>query len=137
MPCPLGLAQAKVGAKKWLTRADLASMMEDARLILAGDLAEPITTKGVAHRIGMSEHHFIRTFTAQFGRSPREYRAQARMNEARRLVEKTDLAMNEVALMVGFGSPSSFARQFRLCFGCSPSEARCRSRVDNSVERPA
>jgi len=137
MPCSLGLSQAKVGAKKWLTRADLAGLVEDARVSLAGDLADPVTTKQVAQKIGLSEHHFIRTFAAQFGSSPREYRALARMAEAKRLVEETELPLNEVALQVGFGSPSSFARQFRLTFNSSPSEARASSRVQNSMERPA
>lgn len=137
MPCPLGLSQAKVGAKKWLTRADLAGLVEEARQILGTNLCEPMTTKQVAARIGLSEHHFIRTFTAQFGQSPREFRASVRMQEAGRLVEETDLPLNEVALSVGFGSPSSFARQFRLSFDCSPTEARTASRVQNSMERPA
>jgi len=137
MPCSLGLSQAKVGAKKWLTRADLAGLVEEARQILAANLSEPMTTKQVAARIGLSEHHFIRTFTAQFGQSPREFRAAARMQEAKRLAVETDLPLIEVAMLVGFGSPSSFARQFRLSFDCSPTEARAASRVQNSMERPA
>lgn len=137
MPCSLGLSQAKVGAKKWLTRADLAGLVEEARQILAANLSEPMTTKQVAARIGLSEHYFIRTFTAQFGQSPREFRAGARMQEAYRLVAETDLPLIGVAMQVGFGSPSSFARQFRLSFDCSPTEARAASRVQNSMERPA
>ncbi len=138
MPCPIGLAQAKVDARRWLTRADLASLMEDARQILSSGLDQPMTTQQAAQRFGLSEHHFIRTFTQQFGNPPRHYRAQMRMAEAKRLIEETDLPFNEAARQVGFASASSFSRQFKLCFGKSPSQARAEaSGVDDPMKRSA
>lgn len=98
--------------------------METARQALSSDLDQPLTTRQVAQSVGLSEHHFIRTFTQQFGKPPRDYRAQARMAEAMRLIRETDLPFNELALKVGFASASSFSRQIRLCFGRSPSQAR-------------
>lgn len=132
MPCPLGLAQAKVGAKKWLTRAEIATLLETARVRLESNLDVPMTTKQLAKDIGLSEHHFIRSFTRQFGRPPRDHRAIARMQVAQALIEQTSLPLNQIAAEVGFASASTFSRQFRLLFGHSPSQARAAAQSANS-----
>lgn len=124
MPCALGLSQAKVGAKKWLTRAEIATLLDLARVKLESNLDVPMTTKQLAKDIGLSEHHFIRSFTRQFGRPPRDHRAIARMQVAQALIEQTSMALNQIAAEVGFASASSFSRQFRLFYGHSPSHAR-------------
>lgn len=138
MPCPIGLALAKVDARRWLTRAELASLMEEARQVLSSDLSRPLTTREVAQKVGLSEHHFIRSFAHQYGKPPRDYRAFARMREAKRLIEETQQSVSDVAVQVGFGSASSFSRQFRLCFGRSPSQARAEaSGVDDMMKGSA
>ncbi len=124
MPCALGLSQAKVGAKKWQARAETASLLETARIRLESRLDQPLTTRQLARDIGLSEHHFIRCFTRQYGRPPRDHRAVVRMQVAQALVEQTSLPLNQVAAEVGLISASTFSRQFRLFFGQTPSQAR-------------
>ena len=58
------------------------------------------------------------------GRSFSENILSIRMNEAARLLEKTRLPVETVALNVGYGEPSGFRLAFKKYFGKSPGKYR-------------
>lgn len=71
-----------------------------------------------------SERHMKRLIVRCTGRSFSENILSIRMNEAARLLEKTRLPVETVALNVGYGEPSGFRLAFKKYFGKSPGKYR-------------
>jgi AraC family transcriptional regulator len=78
----------------------------------------------LAAMVDMKVRPFTSAFKAAFGVSPWQYVLRARLSEAARLLRKTDLAVTEIALIVGFASHSHFTTAFTRRFGVSPSAYR-------------
>ena len=72
---------------------------------------------------------FIRHFKRAFRLAPSEYVQQVRLEEARTMLEATDLPVGTIAARTGFASRSHFSRMFRAAFGNDPSSHRERVRT--------
>lgn len=90
----------------------------------AADLSVP----ALAGRVGMSERHFSRVFTAQTGLSPGRYVERSRAEAARRLLELTAHPLDRVARESGLGTPETLYRVFRRHWRISPGDHRRRFR---------
>lgn len=75
---------------------------------------------------GMEVRLFTSAFKHAFGLTPWQYVLRARLEEAARLLERTSDPVTEIALQVGFTTPSHFATAFAHRFGVSPSRYRAR-----------
>lgn len=93
---------------------------------MARNPAEEFSLERLAAQAQLSKFHFSRLFKAATGRSPSRYHLDLRMNAARRLLRETDRSIIEIALEVGYPSPSRFAQLFRREAGLTPSEYRRR-----------
>ncbi|WP_256352995.1 MULTISPECIES: helix-turn-helix domain-containing protein [unclassified Pseudomonas] len=78
----------------------------------------------LAMAAGMSDFHFSRLFRRATGWSPSQYFIQMRMRKARQLLLESTLSIVDIALEVGYGSPSHFAQVFRRHTGATPREYR-------------
>jgi AraC-like DNA-binding protein len=121
-----------------LTLADLPALMgvaqpktaEDAVThVLAmqsalGDLSED----AVARRLSIGPRTLQRNLKDE-GTSFREIRTRFVTDRARALLLESDLAIDEIALAVGYREPNSFRRAFRNWTGLSPSAYRAISRA--------
>jgi AraC family transcriptional regulator len=87
-------------------------------------LSEEFSLERLASQAGLSRFHFQRLFKAATGVAPSRYHIDLRINEARRLLRETRMSVVDVALEVGYASPSHFARLFRRETGLSPSDYR-------------
>ena len=83
-------------------------------------LGEPITLRDLARHAHMSERTFTRRFRAEVGTSPLQWLAQSRVDEARRLLESTDLTIERIAAACGFGDPAVLRKHFHARLGLSP-----------------
>src|SRR5689334_6687559 len=85
--------------------------------------ADPmLSVRTVARRVGLSTQHVCRVLKVRHQKKFATYLRDLRINEARRLLEDSNLTAKEVAFRVGFRSASQFARTFRDAVGTSPSE---------------
>lgn len=75
-------------------------------------------------RSGMSRRSLERLFRDRLGVSPGEWLAEQRVQEARRLLEQTDLGVEQVATAAGFGSAPALRRWFSQTLGVSPTAYR-------------
>lgn len=91
---------------------------------MAESLGERLRLASMAAPAAMSAFHFQRTFTRAFGETPLEFLTRRRMEEARRLLVRTDLPVTEVCLAVGYESLGTFSVRFRERTGYAPSEYR-------------
>jgi transcriptional regulator GlxA family with amidase domain len=77
----------------------------------------------VAHA-GVPERTLKRRFKAATGTSLIEYLQNLRIEEAKRLLESTDEAADEIGAMVGYGDASFFRRLFKRLVGITPGAYR-------------
>ena len=91
-------------------------------------LGESISLEAMAEMAGLSLNHFARAFRQSTGLAPHAYLVQRRIEQAERLLSRTDLPLSQIALAVGFADHSHFARHFRRLTGATPSVARWQQR---------
>jgi transcriptional regulator GlxA family with amidase domain len=82
----------------------------------------------LAQRAGMTERSFARVFRSQTGITPADFVEATRVDAARRLLEETDLPLQRVASVSGFGSTEALRRSFLRQLGMRPSDYRARFR---------
>lgn len=87
-------------------------------------LGEPMSLAGMARHARMSIRTFTRRFRAETGTSPGNWLIRQRVEYARRLLETTDLSVESLAPMVGFGSTESMRKHFRRVLGVGPQSYR-------------
>ncbi|NJM36255.1 MAG: helix-turn-helix transcriptional regulator [Rhodomicrobium sp.] len=78
----------------------------------------------VARCVGLSTGFFHRAFNDTTGLTPLAYIQRQRIERAMQLLNNRDLSITNIAIGVGFLSPSHFARLFRKQTGLTPSEYR-------------
>jgi transcriptional regulator GlxA family with amidase domain len=87
-------------------------------------LHEPLGLPRLAARAGMSVRTFTRRFREETGVSPAQWLLRQRVEEARRLLETTDLPVDRVAERAGFGTATSMRQHLHAAVGVSPTAYR-------------
>ncbi|MET9293680.1 GlxA family transcriptional regulator [Streptomyces sp. NPDC003077] len=103
--------------------------IDELRLWIAEHLDEDLSAHALATRMCLSERHFARVFKQETGTSPAAYVEAARTEVARRLLETTDCALDQVATAAGFGSVETLHRAFRRQLATTPAAYRRRFRT--------
>ncbi len=87
-------------------------------------LDEPLSVAACARHAGWSARSFARRFVEETGTSPVRWLHAQRVLEARRLLEETDLGVEEVAARCGFGTATSLRDHFRRATATTPTDYR-------------
>ncbi len=87
---------------------------------LKAHLDEPVVIADLASRCGMSISGFHQHFKEITQLSPLQYQKKLRLMEAKRLIVINDSQIAQVAMQVGYESPSQFSREYKRLFGNSP-----------------
>jgi AraC family transcriptional regulator len=87
-------------------------------------LAEDISVESLAQLLELSSFHFSRMFKQVTGMSPLQFVKRERIVRAQKLICETSRSVIEIALEVGYTSPSHFAKVFRRVVGVTPTEFR-------------
>ena len=85
---------------------------------------EEISLQHLADVTHFSVRQITRRFKDATGMSIFDYILSQRMNHARALLVTTDMKVTDIALEVGFNTPSYFCGQFRRMMGCTPNQYR-------------
>ncbi|MGE7436959.1 GlxA family transcriptional regulator [Kitasatospora sp. NPDC001175] len=94
------------------------------RATVLGALEVPWTVGELAKLAAMSERSFARNFTAATGTPPLRWLLEQRVLAAQRLLEETDLPVDEIATRCGFGSAVSLRPAFVRRIGVAPRDYR-------------
>jgi AraC family transcriptional regulator len=78
----------------------------------------------IADVINISPVYFARLFKQAIGTSPHQYVIQQRVERAKEMLSKTDLAIADIASQVGFSSQSHLTQQFKRLTGITPKKIR-------------
>ena len=87
-------------------------------------LQDIIRLEPLAKVAGLGPAPFIRAFRASTGRTPYQFVTQARIARAKEFIEIGDRSLSEVAMAVGYTTPSQFSSAFRAQTGMTPSAYR-------------
>ncbi|MCI2422661.1 helix-turn-helix domain-containing protein [Saccharopolyspora sp. K220] len=82
------------------------------------------TVADLAERARMSPRTFARRFVAETGTTPNQWLATQRVLHARRLLEDTELGLDQIARECGFSTAALLRHHFRRIVGVTPRDYR-------------
>jgi transcriptional regulator GlxA family with amidase domain len=98
--------------------------LEGTRRWAAERLHEPLDVPALARHASVSPRTFARRFREETGTTPLQWLLNQRVQEARRLLEETDLPIDAVAWQAGFGTAASLRDHFRRITATTPTAYR-------------
>jgi transcriptional regulator GlxA family with amidase domain len=115
--------QAQVSVSLASQASEMASIRE-LQIWIAEHLARRLSVDELADRMAMSVRNFERVFTREVGTTPSQYVLRARVEAARRQLERTDHGLKQVASAAGFGGVDVMRRAFVRVLGTTPRRYR-------------
>ena len=109
---PPASTSGRRGLAPWQARSTIA--------LIDKDLAGRADITRLAANVRLSHSHFHRAFKQFFGRPPRQFIIQRRIQRALELMQSTDLRLSDIALACGFSDQAHFSRAFRKLMGHTP-----------------
>jgi transcriptional regulator GlxA family with amidase domain len=89
------------------------ALVRELQDILLASLGAVHSLDSLAQQAGVSARTLSRRFRAATGQSPMHYLRALRLQEARSLLQHSDLGIGEIGWRCGFRSPSQFAQAFQ------------------------
>lgn len=120
-PCLRCRPECAPGTPAWSGTS--TTVRRGLRLIANGALDDG-NIEQLADRLGVTSRHLRRLFTRHLGASPLAVAHTQRLHFAKRLIDQTNLTMNDIASAAGFGSTRRFNDTFRKTYGRAPRELR-------------
>ena len=71
-----------------------------------------------------SVSYICKTFSEAYGISPKQYILELRLNQAKKLLQTSNLSISEISAQCGFNDVFYFSRQYKIKNGISPSAER-------------
>ena len=103
-----------------------AELAENAALLIRQHDTETFSLDKLADSLHINKYHLLRTFKEVTGKTLLQYHMECRCEKAKELLGKSDLAVADIAVAMGFHSTSDFSRVFRKTEGITPSVYRKR-----------
>ncbi len=100
-----------------------------AQTWLQQNLQKPLLLSQLAADAGLSERQFDRRFRAVTGTTPTQYLQKLRCDNARDLLQNSNLSVADIAAAVGYNDGGYFTRIFRRLAGQTPVEYRKKVRA--------
>lgn len=102
--------------------AQLDSVINEAIRYIEVHYSKDITLEEVAQRMNFSPYYFSKMFKKQTGINFIDFLTSVRLENAKILIQESDLSIKEVANRVGYRDPNYFSRVFKKNMGVNPSE---------------
>jgi AraC-like DNA-binding protein len=98
-----------------------------AKELLLDKTHASVSIADIARECQLSRGYFIRAFSKSTGRTPHQWLLEQRTEQARQLVERTEMTLSEIAATCGFADQSHLNRVFLKLVGMSPGAWRRRA----------
>jgi transcriptional regulator GlxA family with amidase domain len=124
------------------TYQPLGYVLQQSPLLVEADMLvrcageTPMTVRGLAQRLGISERTLHRRMTELTGEPPQAFIVRRRIELARTLLETTRQSIKTIAHAIGYEDESSFRRAFRKLTAVSPQAYRARQRTNSAPSAP-
>jgi AraC family transcriptional regulator len=100
------------------------SQLQQAIDYIHTNLNRDLSLAELASVINISPTYFASLFKQAMGISPHQYVIQQRVKRAEVMLKRTDLAIADIALQVGFSSQSHLTQHFKRVTGMTPKQVR-------------
>lgn len=102
------------------------SAMQGRRVteFIEGNLASNLSVGVLSKVAGISQYHFARLFRKRFGLPPHAYVQQRRVERARQLLLRGDMALKEIVCAAGFYDQSHLTKSFKRFYSTTPGQVR-------------
>ncbi len=97
-----------------------AQAVAAAMAFMEENFGQELSLRTIADQALLSPHHFSEVFKRHCGMPPWDFLLQLRLQRAKDLLTSTRSSVTAIALEVGFGDSSYFARVFRAQTGMTP-----------------
>lgn len=94
-----------------------------AKTYLETSYMRPVSIQKIAETLHIDRRYLTILFREAYGKPPQAYLMQLRLEQARDFL-KQGYGVTEAAYMAGFSDLSNFSRQYKGCFGISPSRQK-------------
>ena len=107
------------------TNARMQKLREDVEEYLAANYSDSALSQiTVADHFGISTYSLSRLFSNVIGISFAQYISSLRLEEAKHLLEETELSIAEISREIGMSNPNYLSRVFKQNFGVTPVQYR-------------
>jgi AraC family transcriptional regulator of arabinose operon len=119
-----------IGLMIWISRRSLGENLNTAQKVsqsiayMKQHLDRPATSASFAAMANLSESHYRSLFKHQTGYAPMDYFIRLRIHKACQLLDTTDLAVKEIARLIGYQDALYFSRAFKTVVELSPAKYR-------------
>lgn len=110
----------EICALKRSTRDELHRRVMRGKTIIDDAYDQEFDLRRIAQEACLSAHHFHDAFKQVVGCTPYAYAARLRIEQAKRLLQSSSLALPDVCAAIGYSSVPSFVRSFGRHTGFSP-----------------
>ncbi len=107
----------------------------EAQQYIDQNFSHRLTLQSVASKVGLSPTYFCSLFQKEVGYSFIDYLTHLRIEEAKKLLLKTNLSISEISEKVGYSTPRYFSRIFMKTVEMQPSSYRSLHKGGKQTER--
>jgi AraC-like DNA-binding protein len=102
------------------TKKEILNRLTLAKEYISNNYNKKFRLEDISSVCCLSINHLLRTFKQAYGITPYQYLTIVRLNRAKSLLEQGQYSVNEIVMVVGFESVSSFIRLFKTTFNTTP-----------------
>ncbi|MCH4889654.1 AraC family transcriptional regulator [Acidaminobacter sp. JC074] len=108
------------------TKKSDSHVIDDIKEYIDNDFASIKSTHEISRAFDFNLDYISRRFKAQTGQSLKDYLMTTRINNARKLLDLTDMSIEDIGTSIGYQDPYYFSKIFKKKTGESPSGYRKR-----------
>ena len=98
--------------------------VSDALHYINSHYKESLSLEEVADKVYLSSYYLSRLFKKEVGENFSTYLLNKKLDEAKRLLEETEMSVMSISGSLSFSDPSYFCRVFKKYTSCTPKEYR-------------
>jgi YesN/AraC family two-component response regulator len=102
----------------------MTTMVQNVKAYIENNFEQDLSVKDLAELVFVSPYHLIHMFKNEVDMAPIQYLIYCRMEEAKRLLECTDLSNSEISVRIGYPNPNYFSQVFKKMIGVTPGKYR-------------
>jgi AraC-like DNA-binding protein len=102
------------------SRDRTTTFFEESRRYIQENYFRKIDFQSLAKRCCVCYKYFIQKFKQHYGRTPKAYQTEIKLNETQTLLKSGKFSLREIREMVGFEDEANFHHVFKKHFGVSP-----------------